>query len=701
VLARLHAQVPVLANRYASIPEMKQCLQDIDLYLTVPRKLLGDPIDCQFPENSSNVTNLLNLVQAEQAGSYELFSGQPRDIDFSQFTIRGHYTQTPELGRYLQAMIWLGRTEIYLIAPQHVFLPVADSNVQRQTIDAALLVEAAQASGVFEMLEEMDGIIRYLVGESDNVTLPNMRSLIAMTNTDSASQLLDVQRWKAFQDTLKKEGFAFQRILSQMLYSDPFDPESIQPASSLLLLGQRFIIDSYVTGNVVYDRIPNKRWRALPSSFDVLFSLGNSAAAQLLESELSRYEYSSNLAALRYLVDSYEPEFWNTSLYNGWLNSIRVLNPPADRSTFPDFMKTAAWWQEKMNTQLASWAQLRHDNLLYAKQSYTGMTICSYPLIYVEPIPRFYQVLSEMAAKTSASFETLLPSMSGSKTWMIQYWDQLKGIADTLGVIAQKELSHTALTDAESAFLHQVLYTSNYPACGGPPYIGWYYDLFYTGTEGFRKADLVVADIHTCPTDESGNLVGWVLHVGTGPINLAVLTAEMPDGQHAAFVGPVMSYYEHVSTNFKRLTDEEWKTAYQISPTFRPDFVNLYLADSTGNQRPGVAPSLVTSVPGPHDDPLIPTTIMLGRNFPNPFNSSTIITFSIPPALSNSHVELWVHNVLGQRVKQLLSQPMPSGKYATRWDGTVDNGSVAATGVYFYSLRVGNQILSGKMSFVK
>jgi hypothetical protein len=701
VLARLHAQVPILANRYASIPNMKQCLQDVDLYLTVPRKLLGDPIDCKFPENSGDVTNLLNLIKAEQASSYSLFSGQPRDIDFSQFTIRGHYTQTPPLGRYFQSMMWLGRIEIYLIAPTHVDPPVADSNVQRQTIDAALLVEAAQASGSFEMLEEMDRIVRYLVGESDNVSLPNMRSLMTMTSTDSANKLLNVQRWKAFQDTLKGEAFAFQRILSQMLYSDPFDPESIQPASSLLLLGQRFIIDSYVTGNVVYDRIPNKRWRGLPSSFDVLFSLGNDGAAQLLESELSRYKYATNLAALRFLVDSYEPEFWNSSLYNGWLNSIRALNPPPDRSTFPDFMRTAAWWQEKMNTQLASWAQLRHDNLLYAKQSYTGGTICSYPFVYVEPIPGFYRALSEMAAKTSASFDTVLPSMSGFKSPIIEYWDELKGIADTLGFVAQKELSNTSLTAVESAFLQRVFYTSGYPGCGGPPYVGWYYDLYFTGEEGFRKADLVVADIHTCPTDEAGDLVGWVLHVGTGPVNLAVVDAKMPDGRTAAFVGPVMSYYEHVSTNFKRLTDEEWATSYQISPSFRPDFVNLYLADSTGNVRPGVAPSLVTSIGRTDNTPVIPSTITLGRNFPNPFNSSTIITFSIPPVLASSHVELWVHNVLGQRVKQLLNQEMPSGKYATKWDGTVENGDAAASGVYFYSLRVDSHILTGKMSYVK
>ncbi len=704
LLARLHAQVPVLAIRYGSVPAMRQSLTDIDLYLTVPRRLLGDLINPYYPENSTTVDALLDLVAKEKPQEYEFLSPEKRLIDFSQFTIRGHYTQSKKLGQYFQAMIWLGRMEIYLAAPAHTIPPLADSNIQRQTIDAALLVEAAQKNGAFDFLEEMDAVIRYMVGESDNVTLSNMLTLMEATRTDSASQLLNADLWKAFEDTLSRKAFAFQRILSQILIANPNDPESIRPASSMLLLGQRFIVDSYVTGNVVFDKIfyENKKvWRPLPSSYDVLFSIGNDASAQLLELELSQYHYSSNLAALRYLIDSYEPGFWKISLYNSWLNSIRTLNPPVDRSSYPGFMKTAAWWQEKMNTQLSSWAQLRHDNLLYAKQSYTGGTICSYPLSFVEPIPEFYRAVSSMASSASAALDTILAPSVGVKGRMVAYWGQLKAVADSLESIARKELSKTVLTDAENAFLQHMLFTKTGTMCGEVPYDGWYYDLYYTGQVGFLKNDLVVADVHTCPTDEFGDFVGWVLHAGTGPINLAVLVTEIPGGQTAAFIGPVMSYYEHVSTNFKRLTDEEWTTSYQISPSFRPDFVNLYLADSTGNVRPGVAPSLVTSIGRTDNTLVIPSTITLGRNFPNPFNSSTIVTFSIPLGLSNSHVELWVHNVLGQRVKQLLNQTMPSGKYAAHWDGTVENGDVAASGVYFYTLRVGNHILTGKMSYVK
>jgi hypothetical protein len=163
-----------------------------------------------------------------------------------------------------------------------------------------------------------------------------------------------------------------------------------------MLFGQRFVIDSYVTGSVVFDRIlynGEKICRLFPLP-RCSFSLGNDASAQLLVSELNAYHYSPNLSALRYLIDSYEPEFWKSTLYNSWLGLLRNMNPPEDKNALPGFMQTGAYWQQKMNTQLSSWAQLRHDNLLYAKQSYSGGTVCSFPYSYVEPFPGLYNNLS-------------------------------------------------------------------------------------------------------------------------------------------------------------------------------------------------------------------------------------------------------------------------------------------------------------------
>jgi hypothetical protein len=597
-------------------------------------------------------------------------------------------------------MMWLGRTEMYLIAPISVDQPQTDADVQRQTINAVLINETTEAAGKDSLLDEIDNIIKCFAGESDNVTLPNIRSLVQETNLTSADQLLDTTTWRNFQDTVAQKPYAFQRINSQILMSDSLSLEQVKPAASFLLLGQRFVIDSYVTGNVVYDKIiyDNKKiLRMLPSTLDVLFALGNDAAAQILKPQLDTYKYSSNLSTLRYLIDSYEPSFWQSTIYNGWLNSVRSLNPPADRSALPPFMQTAAWWQEKMNTQLASWAQLRHDFILYAKQSYSaGIPICSFPQSYVEPIPQFFDAIKLFAENAAAKFREPMFQIYNAA----YYFTNLECIADTLGSIARKELAKTPLTEAEKSFLQTMLYHQTAGICGGPYFNGWYSQLFYTGDNGLSKQDMTIADIHTAPTDEYGNMVGWVLHAGTGPLNLAIVVADLPDGTTTAFVGPVLSYYEYLATNFTRLTDQEWASMYNVAPSLRPSFTNLYLADSAGSTKPEGL-SLLTDVKQQPPPAMLPTTLVLQKNFPNPFNSSTIISFTIPAALANSNAELSLYDVQGRLVKRLFSQKFPAGNFATRWDGTSGNGITVATGVYFYHLVVGNQQQVGKMSFVK
>ena len=697
LLSSLHAQLPAIAAKYSSSPAMKQMVNDIDVYLTVPQNLLGKVTAPTFSENTAVVNQLLSLIKAEQPVSFALFSSTPRTIDFSQFTPRGHYTQPP-LSNYFQAMMWLGRTEMYLIAPISVDQPQTDADIQRQTIDAVLVNETTEAAGKDSLLQEIDGIIQLFTGESDNITLPNICSLVQETNLSSADQLLDTLTWRKFQDTLALKPYAFQRINSQILTSDPMSPDQIKPAASFLLLGQRFVIDSYITGNVVYDKIiydNTKILRMLPSTLDVLFSLGNDAAAQILKPELDQYKYSSNLSALRYLVDSYEPSFWQGTIYNGWLNSIRALNPPADRSALPPFMQTAAWWQEKMNTQLSSWAQLRHDFLLYAKQSYSGGVLtCSFPESYVEPIPQFFDAIKLFAENAAVKFQE--PLLQNS--WVAGYITTMANITDTLGCISSKELSNTPLSSAEKSFLKTMLYTAEYGCT--PTLDGWYTKLYYTGVTGLELQDMTIADIHTAPTDANGNTVGWVLHAGTGPLNLAVVVADLPDGTTTAVVGPVLSYYEYLATNFTRLTDQEWASMYNVAPSLRPSFVNLYLADSAGSTKPEGL-SLLTEVKQQPPPAMLPTTLVLRKNFPNPFNSSTIISFTIPAALANSNAELSLYDVQGRLVKRLFSQKFPAGNFATRWDGTSNTGSTVATGVYFYHLVVGNQQQVGKMSFVK
>ncbi|MDD8018555.1 MAG: T9SS type A sorting domain-containing protein [Bacteroidota bacterium] len=95
-----------------------------------------------------------------------------------------------------------------------------------------------------------------------------------------------------------------------------------------------------------------------------------------------------------------------------------------------------------------------------------------------------------------------------------------------------------------------------------------------------------------------------------------------------------------------------------------------------------------------------PNIIQL-TNYPNPFNSSTIITFSVSRTFLNNRIELTIFDVQGRLLKQLINQAMSEGNYSVRWDGTLENGKVAASGIYFYHLTVGTQRQIGKMSLIK
>jgi hypothetical protein len=152
---------------------------------------------------------------------YPLFSSAPREIDFSQFTPRGHYTQSQQLTRYFKAMMWLGRIELHLTSPKSI------DNIQ--TIDAVLIKELVEAGNTISRLGMIDDIIKYFVGESHNVTLPNLASVTNSINLLDAHELLDTTRWREFQDTLLTKSFAFQRILSQLLRRCGF--LEVQPSS--------------------------------------------------------------------------------------------------------------------------------------------------------------------------------------------------------------------------------------------------------------------------------------------------------------------------------------------------------------------------------------------------------------------------------------------------------------------------------------
>jgi len=94
----------------------------------------------------------------------------------------------------------------------------------------------------------------------------------------------------------------------------------------------------------------------------------------------------------------------------------------------------------------------------------------------------------------------------------------------------------------------------------------------------------------------------------------------------------------------------------------------------------------------------VPSTYSLTQNFPNPFNPTTTIEYSIPTA---GNVSLVVYNVAGQKVRTLVNNTQSASFYKVVWDGKNDNGMTVGTGTYFYKLVSGNYSKIVKMTLMK
>jgi hypothetical protein len=126
----------------------------------------------------------------------------------------------------------------------------------------------------------------------------------------------------------------------------------------------------------------------------------------------------------------------------------------------------------------------------------------------------------------------------------------------------------------------------------------------------------------------------------------------------------------------------------------------LYQADlvvSTNGGAPFTVPlSLTVGSTSPVED--LPTQLSLLGNYPNPFNPQTMISFSLP---TDQHLSLGVYSVRGRLVRSLLQGRQAAGVHRVLWNGQDSRGQAVASGVYFYRLETGGQVLTGKMMLTK
>ena len=94
----------------------------------------------------------------------------------------------------------------------------------------------------------------------------------------------------------------------------------------------------------------------------------------------------------------------------------------------------------------------------------------------------------------------------------------------------------------------------------------------------------------------------------------------------------------------------------------------------------------------------IPDEFALRQNYPNPFNPVTEIQYDLPV---DQRVELFVYDLLGREVIQLVNTQMPAGYHSVTWHGRDTHGLAISAGIYFYQLRAGSFVHTQKMILIK
>lgn len=628
VLNGMAGQLPATWNQGGTGP-LQNSLMDADYFLTVARCLISGTNVASFLNQNTRVAGtLLSINSLNYVEFFDLF-GTMRSVDFSQFKVRGHYDHSEALRRYFRAMMWCGRIDMRVAGGN------TDLASTRELGTAVVLTHLLAQAGYRETWREFDRLLQFFVGRTDSMTPGQMSELLeaaqigSMADVSSPSVLTNLQ-WRILTGTL-----GVQNIRGDA-YMCPLGSEQLVLPRSFTLAGQKFTVDSWALSQNVYDSIllgGNKVNRRIPSCLDVAFAvLGNDQVVPDLCARAINpvgrafrdgLPYLHNLAATRQVIDQHTPQAWKENIYMGWLAALRELSPPTTDLRFPESMRTRAWAMKGVNTQMASWTHLRHDTILYVKQSYTGVPICSYPYGFVEPVPAFWErmrMLTDLSANLirqlhfqgtnwvdnrSDMFQYQIPvNLAALQTGYVSFLESFSTNLTLLQGIAEQELAHLPLTTNQESFLknlveNQSLVLSN--LCGGGDsatlvrYSGWYPSLFYAsvfdrdqvdpfvGPTACTKWDALVADVHTDVPDLDSGDPGCILHEGVGDVDLLVIAVDNgPD--RMIYAGPVLSHYEFEMPFPQRKSDSEWqadiKSATGSTTAWlpaRPEWTRAYL----------------------------------------------------------------------------------------------------------------------------
>ena len=557
-------------------------IRNATVYFAVAMSLASGENVTVPSELSSDIDFFLNEIHREEpqflgAGTWQ-YPGDWVEVkyDFTQFTVRGHYLGVPTLERYFRTMMWYGTFP--------VFVPRTDEICSwgLSHIDTAAIIYARdilkQDPLYFDQWMTLYNVTGTLVGQSDSINPLSLETALHNVFGEKDQYIDAVAAPNGLANLaveLSKPEYE-QKILGQALAKNNPSAQIRYPIV-FQFMGQRYVPDSFMFQMLCYDKTGTNssgHRRLMPKSLDIFAVLGSERAYKLLTPDHDYENYTENLAALTTTFENLTENEWTQSSYLAWIYSLQSLINVEYNASYPEFMRNLAWQDEKLNTASGSWAQLRHDTLLYAKQTYIPILICSYPEAFVEPNPTFYSRMQKLTERTIEAVNTM-PSGSVASA-VLNSLITMKEITQQLEVISTKELTQQPLTSEETAFIKEIVWTAS-GGCGGVT-TGWYVNTITNIALAANYTDLldvpVIADVATFPP---GDLYDppQILHVGVGCVNALVVLYPMTNGTLVAAVGPVFSYYEFPLIGTKRLNDDEWKTmlTFDNRTAYLPEWV--------------------------------------------------------------------------------------------------------------------------------
>lgn len=479
--------------------------------------------------------------------------------DYTQYIPRGHYTRSEGLKSYFRAMMWYGRMTFRL-------------DKDSETRSAALMTLALQDKANFSSWQNIDNASEFFVGRSDDPGYYEYMSILKKVygSSPTVKDLSDdAGKWQDFiKAAAKVKGPAINSI---PIFDAGIQPDREKAVKGFRFMGQRYTLDADIFQRLIYREVGENQQgerRLLPKGLDIPAAMGSDEAAAILKDmgEENYQNYSRNMSRMQKYISELPADRWHQNLYWSWLYTLQPLTRELP-SGYPSFMMNQAWTRKSLSTYLASWTELKHDTILYAKQVYAEMggggDVQDDDRGYVEPNPQLYARLAALAGMTRDGLQSrgLLSKADADNLQLIQT------LALDLKKISEKELQGQSLTDAEYELIRSY---------GGQLEHFWLETL--KDQEGKGSNQLLqdnpaplVADVATAPPDK-------VLEEATGYVH--VIYAVVPvEGKLRIARGGVFSYYEFPWPADNRLTDKAWRELLE-SPErpAPPSWTNAFIA---------------------------------------------------------------------------------------------------------------------------